>query len=354
MNAGSNGPKKPPKKPQKERANKPGNFIETEEPSQGDLFLCELANWSIKDDIASMEIPLFSLAKQKDTKIREYRRGNKIVRIIPSSVGAATVFDKDVLLFIASQIIEANNRNLPVSRTVQIESFDFLLGTDRGDGNASYDGIIGMLRRLRGTTIETNIPTGVDKVTQTEGFSMIDGFKVLSGKARDTIAVDRKTGKSEKTEKEKVFRFTVTLSEWLFNSLMNYEVLTLDRGYFKLSRPTDRRLYEIARKHCGDQVMWKINIDLLAEKIGTDRERFKVRDEIRRSIEADEIPQYRVALDPSATPDDVIFYTRDSRKLSMELIRSNKFDWFQSLERADNLAQWRRKAKTPKPENADV
>ena len=183
---------------------------------------------------------------------------------------------------------------------------------------------------------------------------MIDGFKVLSGKARDTIAVDRKTGKPEKTEKEKVFRFTVTLSEWLYNSLMNYEVLTLDRGYFKLSRPTDRRLYEIARKHCGDQVMWKINIDLLAEKIGTDRERFKVRDEIRRSIEADEIPQYRVALDPSATPDDVIFYTRDSRKLSMELIRSNKFDWFQSLERADNLAQWRRKPKTPKPENADV
>lgn len=354
MNAGSNGPK-PPKKTLKKHTNKPGNFIGTEEPSQGDLFLCVLPSWSIKDDIASMEIPLYSLAKQKDTKIREYRRGNKIVRVIPSSVGAATVFDKDLLLFIGSQIVEANNRNLPVSRTVQIESFGFLLGTERGDGNGSYDGIIGMLRRLRGTTIETNIPTGVDKVTQTEGFSMIDGFKVLSGKARKTITIDQKTGKKEQSEREKVFSFTVTISEWLFNSLMNYEVLTLDRGYFKLSRPTDRRLYEIARKHCGDQAMWKINIDLLAEKIGTDRERFKVRDEIRRSIEADELPQYRVALDSKARPDDVVFYTRDSRKLSMELIRSNKFDWFQTLERSDNLPQWRRKSKTPpKPDIADV
>lgn len=56
-----------------------------------------------------MEFPIFSLAKNKDIETREYRRGNRVVRVIPSSVGAATVFDKDLLLYIASQLIEAKN-----------------------------------------------------------------------------------------------------------------------------------------------------------------------------------------------------------------------------------------------------
>jgi plasmid replication initiation protein len=311
-----------------------GAFLE--EPQQGELFLCEIANWPVKDDIASMEFPLFSLAKQQDTTIREYRRGNKVVRIVPSAVGSATVFDKDLLLYIASQIVEARNQGLPVSRTVQVNSIDFLIGTERGDGSASFDRIIDMLRRLRGTTIETNIPTGEEKIIQTEGFSMIDHFKILSSKKRVTAGKSKTAGKAEIKEVERVFSFTVTISEWLYNGLINFEVLTLDHGYFKLTRSFDRRLYEIARKHCGDQPWWKINIDLLAEKIGTARERFKVRDEIRQSIRADKLPQYRIALDTSTTPDEVVFYTRDSRKLSMELMNKEKLAWYQSLERTDN------------------
>ena len=284
---------------------------------QGDLFVCEIANWPVKDDIASMEFPLFSLSKQADTKTREYRRGNKIVRIIPSSVGAATLFDKDLLLYISSQIVEARNQGLTPSRTVKINSIDFLLGTERGDGAGSYERVIDLLRRLRGTTIETNIPTGADKITQTDGFSMIDSYTVLSGKKSSRKILDKKTGKSDEVDTEKVFSFSVKISEWLYNGLMNFEVLTLDRGYFKLSSPIERRLYEIARKHCGDQAIWKINIDSLAEKIGTSQQRFRVREDIRKAIFTDALPQYRVALDSHAKPDDVVFYTRSTPKLSM-------------------------------------
>ncbi len=315
---------------------------------QGELFACELSNWPIKDDLASMEFPLFSLAKQKDTSTREFRRGNKSVRIIPSSVGAATVFDKDLLLYIASQIVEARKQNLPVSRTVQVDSSAFLLGTQRSDGGASFDRIIDMLRRLRGTTIETNIPTGKEKVTQTDGFSMIDSFRVLSQKAHTATKKNKKTGKAETVEVERVFSFTVTISEWLYNGLMNYEVLTLHPRYFTLTRSIDRRLYEIARKHCGDQAIWKINIDLLAEKIGTARERFKVRDEIRAAIKADVLPEYKIALDTSANPDFVVFYTRDSAKLAQDLMASKNYDWFNALERSDNVASWQKPAPAKK------
>ena len=306
---------------------------QTSDPVQGELFICEIANWPVKDDIASMEVPIFSLAKKKDTNTREYRRGAKVVRVIPSSVGAATVFDKDLLLYIASQIVEARNQELPVSRTVQIESIDFLVGTERGDGRASFERIVDMLRRLRGTTIETNIETG--GVRQTEGFSLIDTYKILSEHKRIETGHDPETNRAVRKEVSRVLRFSVTISEWLFNGLMNYEVLTLDRGYFSLTKSIERRLYEIARKHCGDQPIWKVNIDLLADKIGTTQERYRFRDELRQAIAGDRLPEYHIALDSKKSPDDVVFYTRNPSKLSKELLRSQNYEWFQGLERYD-------------------
>lgn len=298
------------------------------------LFACDIANWPVKDDIASMEVPIFSLAKQKDTKTREYRRGAKVVRIIPSSVGAATVFDKDLLLYIASQIVEARNQARPVSRTVQIESIDFLTCTERGDGRASFERIIDMLRRLRGTTIETNIQTG--GVRQTHGFSLIDTYNILSEHKRSEAHHDPETNKSVRKNISRVIRFSVTISEWLYNGLMNYEVLTLDRGYFRLSKSIERRLYEIARKHCGDQALWKLSIDLLAEKIGTTQERYRFRDELRQAITGDRLPEYHLALDTRKNPDEVVFYTRNASKLAQELIRRQHYEWFHQLERHDN------------------
>lgn len=112
-------------------------------------------------------------------------------------------------------------------------------------------------------------------------------------------------------------------------------MLTLDRGYFSLTKSIERRLYEIARKHCGDQPLWKVNIDLLADKIGTTQERYRFRDELRQAITGDRLPEYHIALDSKKSPDDVVFYTRNPSKLSKELLRSQNYEWFQGLERYD-------------------
>lgn len=310
-----------------------------DEPAQADLFLCDMTNWPIKDDVASMDFPLFSLAKQPDKTPREYRLGSKVIRVIPSGIGAATMFDKDLLFFISSQIVEALNLGKPVSRTVHVNTIDFLQSTARGDGRASFERIIDMLRRLRGTTLETNIPT--NDIEQTKGFSMIDDYTVLSEKKRVGYKKNSKTKHQEQHEFTRVFSFTVTISEWLFNSLVARAVLTLDKDYFKLSSPTDRRLYEIARKYCGDKPMFKINMDTLAQKlVGTKKERFKMRDIIRDAILSDSLLGYQIALDTSRTPDMVVFYTRDVAKLHQEIIRANAYTWFQTLERIDNKDTW--------------
>lgn len=300
---------------------------------QGDLFRCDITNWPLKDDIGSMEFPIFSLSKNKDLETRVYRRGNRVVKIIPSGVGAASVFDKDLLLYVASQLVEAKNQGKPLSRTVVVDSCDFLIGTSRGDGRASFERIVDLLDRLRGTTIQTNIETG--GITQTEGFGMIDSYKIISEKKRTESKVGDH-GKTVKRQISRALQFSVTISEWLYNGLVNFEVLTMDRAYFQLSRSIDRRLYEISRKHCGDQALWKINIDLLAGKVGTKVSRAKFREELRQSIKNDVLPEYRMALDTSAKPDDVVFYTRNTGKLAKHLIGSGLSAWFSGLDRTDN------------------
>jgi hypothetical protein len=45
--------------------------------------------------------------------------------------------------------------------------------------------------------------------------------------------------------------------------------LTLDRRYFQLAKPLERRLYELARKHVGQQASFKIGLDKLRLKCGS-------------------------------------------------------------------------------------
>jgi plasmid replication initiation protein len=53
---------------------------------------------------------------------------------------------------------------------------------------------------------------------------------------------------------------TVTLSDWLFRAVLAKSVLTLSRDYFRLRKPLERRIYELARKHCGRQPEWRVSV----------------------------------------------------------------------------------------------
>jgi len=312
--------------------------VETDTPQQSDLFVCSNGSWTLKDDLATMDVPFFSLSKSVDTEIRKFTRGNKRTTIIPSAVGAANVFDKDLLLFAFSQIVEAQNKGLPVSRRVKVNSYDFLLGTERGDGGGAFERIIDMLRRLKGTNIETNIPTG--GTVETRSFSFIEDYIVLSERKRK-VSVPDATGKKSKKEVNNILSFEIILSEWAMNGLMEYEVLTLDRGYFKLEKPNERRIYEIARKHCGHQAVYKENIDDFAEKMGSKGARFKVRSSLKDIIKRDSLPEYHLALDDSKKVDDVVIYTRNQHTMSKYIIEKDLFKWYEALYRYDN---WNKKA----------
>ena len=93
----------------------------------------------------------------------------------------------------------------------------------------------------------------------------------------------------------------ITLSDWVFDAIENNHVLTLNRQYFKLRKPLERRLYEIARKHCGAQKGWKIGLEKLRDKCGSNSTIKEFRRLIGKIIEDDEqhghMPDYGFVLD---------------------------------------------------------
>jgi hypothetical protein len=103
------------------------------------------------------------------------------------------------------------------------------------------------------------------------------------------------------TESGRMSEMRVNLSDWVFDAVAKHEVLTLHRDYFRLRKPLERRMYELARKHCGQQDEWAISLDLLRKKTGSassDKEFRRLVGEIcDENAKHDHMPDYSVRLD---------------------------------------------------------
>ena len=103
---------------------------------QVDLFLDSLINAPIKDDRALMEFPFFSLQKAPRLKPLVYDDGKVKIEIRPGDRGIATIWDKDVLIYLASIINDRIERGLPVDKVVRFNAHNLLQVTGRGCGQA--------------------------------------------------------------------------------------------------------------------------------------------------------------------------------------------------------------------------
>jgi len=273
-----------------------GGLVKVRHPNR-DFFLADMFDYALKDDGASMEAPIFTLATKPDLSIWQWssRDGNRAVKVTPSVLGRATQHDKDVLIYVVSQMTEGLNRGRDdaKNRTVRFTVYDLLVATNRDTSGRGYKLLHEAFERLRGTSITTDIRTGGQRVR--EGFGIIDRWKIIEKSPTD----------------ERMIAVEVTLSEWLYNAVQAYEVLTIHPDYFRLRKPLAPRLYELARKHCGHQTQWKIGLDLLQAKAGSKSTLKEFRRAVR-AIEGDNsLPEYQLVLND----DDVTFLTRDAKRL---------------------------------------
>ena len=257
-------------------------------PLQLDLFSCDLLEVAPKEDLASMEHPLFSLATRPDLTILRYLHNGVQIEVTPSVKGRATIHDKDILIYCTSQLMAALNGGRAVARRVTLRAHDLLVATERDTSGDGYRRLREALERLAGTRITTNLVQGGLEVTR--GFGLIEDWEIL----RKTGAGARSGAKSGAG---RMVQVQVTLSEWLYAAIMAKSVLTLNRDYFQLRRPLERRLYELARKHCGRQPDWRIGLETLQKKTGSQSPRRVFRAMLREVIAADTIPDYLLTLE---------------------------------------------------------
>ena len=256
-------------------------------PQMDDFFVCDVLGAAPKHDLASMEHPIFSLSTRPDRRILKYRHNDVEVTVTPSVRGRATIFDADILIFCISQLMAALNAGRPVVRTLTLTAHDLLQATGRETSGDSYRRLREAFERLAGTRITTNIVTGA--VETTTGFGLIEAWEIV-----------------RRTRAGRMVSVHVTLSDWLYQAVLARSVLTLNRDYFSLRKPLERRLYELARKHCGQQRIWRISLEVLQKKSGSASPRRVFRAMVREIIRGDGLPDYRLTEEPG----DMIRVTR--------------------------------------------
>lgn len=259
--------------------------------AQRDFFVADLFDTSPKDDQVSMEHPLFAL-KAGDRTVREYGRQGYRVTVKPGPDGCATIHDKDIWIYAISQLVAAADRGRDIGRTVRFTAYDFLVSTNRQTSGEGYRLLGNALERLSGTRIETNIRTNGQR--ERGFFGLIDSARIV-----------------ERDSDDRMVAVEITLPDWLYRAIEARQVLTLSRHYFRLRKPLDRRIYELARKHCGAQPKWRAKITTLHEKSGSRASRREFRRSIKKLSEARALPEYRMVFD--ATADAVTFYSKGSK-----------------------------------------
>ncbi len=263
-----------------------GGLLPDRHPT-ADFFVCDIFDALPKDDLGSMEHPMFSLSTRPDRRILNYEHNGVEVTVTPSVRGLATIHDKDILIFCISQLMAAINAGRAVSQVLHLKAHDLLVATNRETSGDGYKRLRDALDRLAGTRITTNMVTGGQEVTT--GFGLIESWEIV-----------------RHTRAGRMVSVSIKLSDWLFRAVLAKSVLTLNRDYFRLRKPLERRIYELARKHCGRQPEWRVSVETLLKKSGSASPRRVFRKMLRDMITADHLPDYVLEEEPG----DIIRVTR--------------------------------------------
>jgi len=259
-----------------------------------------------RDQRDLMERPFFSLAKSKRVVPIHYEAGDVRVEVFAvQQHGMATIWDADVLIWAASQIVEAENHGLRTSRFLRFTPYQLLTAIGRETGARDYKLLKCALTRLQSTVIRTNIRQGEN--WRGHQFSWINEWEELT----------RTDGRVEGME--------FVLPDWFYRGVIDRSlVLTIDPAYFRLTGGIERWLYRVARKHAGRQPGgWLFDVPHLHEKSGS---LVRVSDfalQLRRIVLRQPLPGYRLRIEregrrellrilpvgPSAAPVDKVVET---------------------------------------------
>jgi plasmid replication initiation protein len=243
--------------------------VETDSPLEG----------QINGQIDLMAYPFFSLSKTPSHKAIKFIEGVVSVEVRPSEQGVATIYDKEILIYLASLAIDRLDRGETFDGVLTFTAYDFFkLAGLSGASGKNYQRLAGSLDRLQGTQVRTTIETG--------GVN-IDGWFSWISEAQVIFSRDARGQKRARA-------FRVRITDWLVRAIVaDGSVLSYDPSYFELTA-IERRLYEIARAACsrGDTVV--LGLNTLRQRVGVTSPLKKFRQLLGEIVVNDDLPSFRV------------------------------------------------------------
>ncbi|WP_019962183.1 plasmid replication initiator TrfA [Woodsholea maritima] len=217
---------------------------------------------SLRDDQDFMSLPFFASEKGPAIFYMEAKIATKhvtqFVRVKGNQDGIATMWDKRLLVYIQTLILQTMNDGQPVSRKVTFAPYDFFKAIGSATGKNEYDRFKASLKRLKGTTVESD--TQAQNMSALTGVGFIDSYQF---RERNTANGKRNAG------------VTIVLSEWLFLKFTEEgKALAVHPDYFKLTSGIEMRIYELCRKFVGHQAHpIRMNLELFHLRVNGGRGR---------------------------------------------------------------------------------
>src|SRR6202042_1074526 len=127
------------------------------ERDQLDLFHALPGDLAPRDAQDLMAYPFFSLSKSRRVTPIDFRMGEISIRVEATpDHGMATIWDADVLIWAASQIVDARDKGLRTSRLMAATPYEILTFVGRGASARDYQRLKAGLDRLQSTTVATS------------------------------------------------------------------------------------------------------------------------------------------------------------------------------------------------------
>ncbi|HGJ5869563.1 replication initiator protein A, partial [Arsenophonus nasoniae] len=107
-----------------------------------------------------------------------------------------------------------------------------------------------------------------------------------------------------------------------YQAITKTKVLQISPDYFRIRKAIDRRIYEIARKHCGNQHEFIISLEKLHLKTGSVSSIRLFKQKLKTLFTNNDLPDYEVLFDPIT--DKVTFKNRNQNCPKVEASRKRE------------------------------
>jgi plasmid replication initiation protein len=278
---------------------------------QLEIFTVSAVDPPWRDNKDAMEYPFLALQKKRTKPIEYSSRGIHLSIDSDRRFSIATIWDWDLVIFAASHLNDAIEAGLAPSPRIRFVPYDCLRQIGRGTSGRHYRELAQSIRRLRMTTVITNI-RDEDGAGEERPFSWLADYRIPKKYTRLHLTPDAPDG-----EPDPARPWEVELPPWLYNAILRQrEILAVHPDYFKLTGGLERWLYRLARKAVPDKAevpAIPFRMDTLYERSGVIEPKRNFARRIRKMAETQPLPEYGIRIDRDGKNELVTLY-RDRSK----------------------------------------